>query len=346
MKRRLKDIKCNYCWKTFKPRHSYNKYCCIKCFQEATKIAKKCLTCWKDFITSWAHASIQKYCSEKCKNWAKIKRKCKWCWEEFIGWRKTNYCDKCHQKKCITCGKSFYWRPDDIACSPKCYDYYRRHKIVTKACENCGANFQWPVYKKYCCEDCMTKWKLKNTAETCNEKYWVPYTILREDVQKKNWHTYSVENQKIQNYLKTLWYDVECEYKIWRWSFDFRIWNTVIEYNPTYTHSPDIKTHYARHKMFEEYHKEKTKLALAYWLRCIHIFEWDWLDKICDLIKQKFTLDKDEYEVDMSKDNYMQLLNNWYSIEKRAQPTPTYIDYRWKQIRIYNCGVATFKKYL
>ena len=188
------------------------------------------------------------------------------------------------------------------------------------------------------------KWKLQKTSETCNEKYWVPYVILREDVQEKNWKTYSTTNRKIKKQLETLWYNVECEYKIWWGSFDFKIWNILIEYNPIYTHSPDIQTHYAWHKMFDNYHKNKTELAMNNGFRCIHIFERDSLENIWEIINQNFPSDKEEISIDMTKWDYMWLLNNGYTIVDWWPPIPHYVKYKNKVVRIFDSGVGTFKK--
>lgn len=47
----LWDRACEYCWKTFKPEHSYNKYCSRECSAKAKSFLKEisCATCWEYF---------------------------------------------------------------------------------------------------------------------------------------------------------------------------------------------------------------------------------------------------------------------------------------------------------
>lgn len=61
--------------------------------------------------------------------------------------------------------------------------------------------------------------------------------------------------------------------------------NTVIEIDPTYTHNI-IGNHWGE-GLDRNYHLEKTKLAESQGFRCIHIFDWDDVDKVVSMLKPR-----------------------------------------------------------
>jgi hypothetical protein len=75
------------------------------------------------------------------------------------------------------------------------------------------------------------------------------------------------------------------EFPIESKSYDFRILNTniLIEIDPTYTHNI-IGNHWNRNGISNNYHLNKTQIAEDNGYRCIHVFDWDDIDKIVDLI--------------------------------------------------------------
>lgn len=81
----------------------------------------------------------------------------------------------------------------------------------------------------------------------------------------------------------------EQEYKIMPMYYDFKINNTLIEINPTATHnilwSPYGSEHTSR--IDSSYHLNKTRLAEQNGFRCIHIWDWDDVNKIILMFKSK-----------------------------------------------------------
>ena len=62
--------------------------------------------------------------------------------------------------------------------------------------------------------------------------------------------------------------------------------NILIEVDPTYTHS-DLPNHWSAKGLDPQYHIQKTLTAEKAGYRCIHIFDWDDLDKIGMMIQPK-----------------------------------------------------------
>ena len=62
--------------------------------------------------------------------------------------------------------------------------------------------------------------------------------------------------------------------------------NILLEIDPTYTHNA-IGNHWDKHGMGKDYHIEKTRLAVENGYRCVHIFDWDDIDKVIQLLLPK-----------------------------------------------------------
>lgn len=71
--------------------------------------------------------------------------------------------------------------------------------------------------------------------------------------------------------------------------FDFKIGNILIEIDPIATHNSTVGI-YGKEPLNENYHIEKTLTAKENGFRCIHIWDWDNLDKIVYLLKDKPTI--------------------------------------------------------
>ena len=77
------------------------------------------------------------------------------------------------------------------------------------------------------------------------------------------------------------------ETRIQNYSYDICIEDikTLIEINPSYTHST-VPNHWgqSRNKI---YHLEKAQVARKHGYRCIHVFDWDDVNKIIEMLKPK-----------------------------------------------------------
>ena len=96
----------------------------------------------------------------------------------------------------------------------------------------------------------------------------------------------SKTNQAVKDFFEAeSGVELEYEHMIHRKSFDFLIKNTnvLLEVNPSYTHS-DIANHWGG-KVTPDYHLMKTTVAEESGYRCIHLFDWDNLEKIATMLK-------------------------------------------------------------
>lgn len=82
----------------------------------------------------------------------------------------------------------------------------------------------------------------------------------------------------------------EFEFQLGRYSYDLKKENTLIEIDPTYTHNCLQSTWYGSAPKSKEYHRDKTQYALDNNFDCIHIFDWDDIDKISYLLQDKQSL--------------------------------------------------------
>lgn len=68
--------------------------------------------------------------------------------------------------------------------------------------------------------------------------------------------------------------------------YDFKVGNTLIEINPTYTHNSDNKIYGCPPKR-KDYHYKKTCYANKYGYKCIHIFDWIDVNNVISLLCDK-----------------------------------------------------------
>lgn len=93
--------------------------------------------------------------------------------------------------------------------------------------------------------------------------------------------------QCIINKLKDRWISCEFEHSVGLKCYDIYIpdQNLLIEIDPTYTHS--IIPNHMRGWLDKRYHIEKTIAAEQNGYKCIHIFDWDDKNLICDMLSRK-----------------------------------------------------------
>ena len=120
---------------------------------------------------------------------------------------------------------------------------------------------------------------------TCMSKYGVPYAGcvfgipkskdsnvnlgFRDLLIKENLYTSDEENR---------------EFLLGKYRYDFKIGNILLELNPSITHNSTFSI-YSSEPRSKEYHYQKTLYATQEGYRCIHIWDWDDVSKIINLIK-------------------------------------------------------------
>lgn len=129
------------------------------------------------------------------------------------------------------------------------------------------------------------------------ERYGVPYAFLSESSMQKARatmldnmkHHISSYNRAFGELLSSAGISYEFEYPLKGKFYDIYVpsCNTLIEIDPTYTHSTQPSFYYPNGDFDPKYHKNKTMLAEENGYRCIHVFDWDDVTKIVAMLTSK-----------------------------------------------------------
>lgn len=294
---------CQHCGKQFETNSPQKIYCNDQHYRPCPVCGKPVAMIDNDFTRP------PKCCSSECSKILRQrnfhKRICIECGQEFTPKSGVQLiCDREHYRTCEICGNSFAVSRRDIhdnltVCSPECkIALQRKHNI-----EKYGVSH--PMMLK------ETRDKLKSTMKA---KYGVEHALQNSDISARQqitaYHTnmehngvpyacmlpqcveaqgkiISNANKRIADKLHTLGLQYSFEKRISNMSFDICIESdkTLIEIDPSYTHST-VETHWGSSKD-KYYHRDKSAIAKAAGYRCIHIFDWDDVDRIVDSIKPK-----------------------------------------------------------
>lgn len=126
----------------------------------------------------------------------------------------------------------------------------------------------------------------RQTIITNRERYGVDYTCLI--YQGKLVGNDSTYNRSFAKLLDSNNISYEREFLLQKYSYDFKVGNILIEINPTATHNTHFSP-YGKCRIGKTYHKDKSKLAFDNGYHVIHIFDWDDIDKIIHLLKDRVT---------------------------------------------------------
>lgn len=152
--------------------------------------------------------------------------------------------------------------------------------------------------KNYGVRNAFQSKEIRDRAEkTMVERYGVTNAAYSKELMEKADETmrnrygkpfkYSKVNEAFANLLKSRSIEYEAEFFLEGKWFDFKITNSdiLIEIDPTYTHNFYGNKWNAPYP--KDYQLKKTLLANKHGYRCIHIFDWDDINKILDLFKEK-----------------------------------------------------------
>ena len=292
---------CIVCGKIFLPeylekskRFSKTNFCskdCEKEYYDKNRQSKiKCSYCGKEFLrprsTNGKGFQNIKYCSDACRHNAESAKITK------------RYCINCNKELPILYTSSGHISKTKF-CNDVCEkEYYDKTKLKEKTCLYCGKKFK-PLrldngklsQSNYCSDDCWMKGTNRNFKSTCQEKYGVDYPVLLKEVKEAQGNIISKLNTRFCEELFKYNINYSLEYRIDDLSYDIAIQdsNILIEINPTYTHTV-LGNHYNGFKYnekFEQYHINKTNIALNNGYRCINVWDWDNWDKIISLLTPK-----------------------------------------------------------
>lgn len=130
---------------------------------------------------------------------------------------------------------------------------------------------------------------LDKVSSTCSERYGVRWACMRKEARLRG--NNSKPNQEFDFLLNSLNIEHEREYSIGRYTYDFLInkKNTFVEINPYVTHNSTYCI-YNRNPINKYYHQNKSKIAKENGFRCIHVFDWDDINKISMLLNDRETV--------------------------------------------------------
>ncbi len=128
-------------------------------------------------------------------------------------------------------------------------------------------------------------------SSTNFERYGVEWTCQRKEAK-----TYGSNNSKpnldFEQRLQENNIQYEREFPVDGKSYDFKVGNILIEINPTATHNIEWTPFGEDHKAWitKNYHLIKTDLAIKNGYRCIHVWDWDNINGILELLKKRQTI--------------------------------------------------------
>lgn len=126
--------------------------------------------------------------------------------------------------------------------------------------------------------------KIKNTNM---EKYGVEWFCMTQEARK--YSNDSKPNKEFAYILSSNAVNSEREFNIGKYSFDFKVGDFLIEINPTITHNSLLDIFKNKPKT-KTYHLDKSNTAKEHGYICIHVWDWDDIDKIVNMFKPKETL--------------------------------------------------------
>lgn len=126
----------------------------------------------------------------------------------------------------------------------------------------------------------------QKVVDTNRERYGVDYTCLIYSGKLKG--NDSSYNRSFASILDTSNIKYEREFLLQKYSYDFKVGNTLIEINPTATHNTHFNP-YGKNRIDANYHRDKSKLAKDSGYSVIHVFDWDDVDKVVQLLKFRVT---------------------------------------------------------
>lgn len=126
----------------------------------------------------------------------------------------------------------------------------------------------------------------QKVVDTNRERYGVDYTCLIYSGKLKG--NDSSYNRSFAELLDNNGIKYEREFLLQKYSYDFKVGETLIEINPTATHNTHFNP-YGKNRIDANYHRDKSKLAKDSGYSVIHVFDWDDVDKVVQLLKFRVT---------------------------------------------------------
>lgn len=152
----------------------------------------------------------------------------------------------------------------------------------------------------------------EKTRSTNQRKYGVDFCCQRAEARRIGSNE-SKPNRDFAKMLDSEGISYTREFPLENRSYDFRVGNTLIEIDPSYTHCVNWNPYGKHLGKDKSYHKDKTILAGKYGYRCIHIWDWDDVSKIVSLLKTREKVYARKCEVkEVSKNEYAPFIDRYH----------------------------------
>lgn len=194
------------------------------------------------------------------------------------------FTDKGYQTKCVNNGvdnpnnwrKNHQTRIEHFGSLEESYRVCKEHREIT-----CLSKYGVTNISKL---DNVKSKISQSLKDTFQEKYGADCYWLTENANRSNGSKDSSYNVAFKNKLDENNVFYEREIAIGQFIYDFKIGNCLIEINPSATHNSTWSP-FSDKGIDLDYHIRKSQNAIDNGYRCLHIWEWDNIDKIV----QQFT---------------------------------------------------------
>ena len=183
----------------------------------------------------------------------------------------------------------------------------------------------------------------QKVVDTNRERYGVDYTCLIYSGKLKG--NDSSYNRAFAELLDSNNISYEREFLLQKYSYDFKVGNTLIEINPTATHNTHFNP-YGKNRIDVNYHKNKSNVAICNGYSVIHVFDWDNTDKIIQLLKLRETVYARKCDImfvsDVDTNKYLDI----YHLQGtcRGQKIRLGLYYNSKLVSLMTFGKSRFNK--
>lgn len=154
------------------------------------------------------------------------------------------------------------------------------------------------------------KQKIKDKQKnTMMERYGMEYSILLPNVRTNN-AVHSKPNDMFAKLLEKNKIQYVREFPIGKFLYDFKIGNLLIEINPSITHNINFNP-FNNKPIDENYHFNKSLTAKNNGYKCIHVWDWDDIDKVIHLLQKRKTIRANKCNIqEISQKDANQFLEN------------------------------------
>ena len=126
--------------------------------------------------------------------------------------------------------------------------------------------------------------------ETMQERYGVEWGCMTDQCKESNRGSNSESNLAFLQRLNEKNLQYSTEYVLDNFRYDFKVGNRLIEINPTATHNSSWGPFGTHEGIATDYHYNKSRVAREHRFQCIHIWDWDDIDKIVSLLEERPTV--------------------------------------------------------